>query len=107
MRSLADTGSKFEGTGFEKEQIGQIQVPVLIGATSAVGRRNGLSVRDAGDAVALLEGEPLLTPAKLRFCTDDRLDGFGTNVIFAEDFRKPAWMMVSTIIYLSVNVRHT
>jgi hypothetical protein len=31
-------GSKFEGTGFEKEQIGHIQVAVLAAAGSGVGR---------------------------------------------------------------------
>ena len=36
--ALAVVGSKFEGTGFEKEQIGHIQVAVLAGAGSGVGR---------------------------------------------------------------------
>ena len=31
----------------------------------------------------------------MRFWTDDRLEGFGTRVIFAEDFRKPAYCNVS------------
>jgi hypothetical protein len=55
MDSGAVCGSKFEGTGFEKEQIGHIHVPVLFGAGSEVGRWKGLSIR-AGDAVALREG---------------------------------------------------
>lgn len=49
-------GSKFEGTGFEKEHIGQIQVAELAGVGSEGGRWNGLSARDNGDAVALREG---------------------------------------------------
>jgi len=45
-------------------------------------------VRDDGDAFALLEGA--LRLVIFRFCTDDRLDGFGTRVILAEDFKNPA-----------------
>jgi len=86
--SFEECGSKFEGTGFEKEQIGHIQVAVLAAGGSETGRWNGLSVRDNGDAVALLEGAVRFDTA--RFCTDDRLEGLGTSVIFAEDFKKPA-----------------
>lgn len=60
---------------------------MLLGVGSEVGRWKGLSVR-AGDAVALLDGPLRLdTP---RVCTEDRLVGFGTRVILAEDFKKPA-----------------
>jgi hypothetical protein len=83
------SGSKFEGTGFEKEQIGHIHVAVLAGVGSDVGRWKGLSLRDNGDAVALLEGGTVRLDIA-RFCTEDRLEGFGTRVIFAEDFKKPA-----------------
>lgn len=86
--ALAVAGSKFEGTGLEKEHIGHIHVPALIGDDSAVGRWNGLSARDSGDAVALLEGVARLV--RLRCWIDDRFDGFGTSVILAEDFIKPA-----------------
>lgn len=48
--------SKLEGTGFEKVQMGQIQVALLAGTGSGGGRWNGLSTREAGDAVALLDG---------------------------------------------------
>lgn len=89
MCSLAVVGSKFEGTGFEKEHIVHIQVAVLAGVGSGVGKWNGLSARDDGEAVVLLEGVYRLDIA--RFCMEDRLGGFGTKVIFAEDFRKPAW----------------
>ena len=92
--SFAECGSKFEGTGFEKEQIGHIQVPVLVGGGSEVGRWNGLSVRDNGDAVALLDGAA--RPDTDRFCTEDRLEGLGTSVIFADDFKKPAYADVRT-----------
>lgn len=86
--SSAERGSKFDGTGFEKEHIGQIQVAVLVGEGSAVGKRNGLSVRDRGVAVAFLDG--ILRLATVRFWVEDRLEGFGTRVILAEDFKKPA-----------------
>lgn len=85
--TLAVVGSKFEGTGFEKEHIGQIHVPVVMGAGAALGNRKGESPRAIGLAVALLEG--VLRPDRLRFCTEDRLDGFGTRVILEEDLRKP------------------
>ena len=86
--SVAFWGSKFHGMGFEKEQMGHIHVALLLGGGSGVGRWNGLSVRDNGDAVALLEGAVRLDI--VRFCIEDRFDGFGTRVIFAEDLRKPA-----------------
>jgi hypothetical protein len=38
MDSGAVYGSKFEGTGFEKEQMVHIHVPVLFGTGSEVGR---------------------------------------------------------------------
>lgn len=86
--SFEACGSKFEGTGFEKEHIGQIQVAELAGGGSEVGRWKGLSARAKGDAVALREGAARVDTA--RFCAEDLLDGFGTRVIFADDFRKPA-----------------
>lgn len=68
--------------------MGQTQVALLAGAGSGGGRWKGLSAREAGDAVALLEG--VLSPAICLFCVDDRFEGFGTNVILAEDFKNPA-----------------
>lgn len=38
VRSSAVTGSKFDGTGFEKEHIGQIQVAVLADDGSGGGK---------------------------------------------------------------------
>ena len=92
---VAVCGSKLDGTGFEKEHIGQIQVAVLAGEGSGVRRWNGLSVRDNGDAVALLEGAVRLDID--RFCLEDRFEGFGTRVIFAEDFKNPAYPYVSSL----------
>jgi hypothetical protein len=91
--ALAVTGSKFEGTGFENEHIGHIHVAELAGGGSGVGKWKPPSALDKGEAVELLDG--LLKPETMRFCTDDRLEGFGTSVIFAEDLRKPACHNVS------------
>jgi hypothetical protein len=68
--------------------MGQTQVAFLAGAGSDGGRWNGISVCRAGDAVALREG--VANPAICLFCVEDRLEGFGTSVIFGEDFKKPA-----------------
>jgi len=81
-------GSKLEGTGFEKEQIGHIQVASRVGVGFAAGRWKGLSVRSDGDEVALREG--VLRLVTVRFCIEERLLGFGTRVILADDFKKPA-----------------
>jgi hypothetical protein len=94
VRSLAVVWSKFEGTGFENEQIGQIQVPVLADEGSGLGRWNGLSVRDSGEAVALLEGALRLDTA--RFWIEDRFSGLGIRVIFGEDFKNLPFERVST-----------
>jgi hypothetical protein len=48
VEALAVAGSKFDGTGLLKEQIGQIQVPLEgLGATRAEGRK-GLALLDEG-----------------------------------------------------------
>jgi hypothetical protein len=48
--SVAIVGSKFEGTGFEKEQMGQTHVPATTGdgAGETAGARNGLAEREPG-----------------------------------------------------------
>lgn len=56
VRSLAKCGSKFDGTGFENEQIGHIHVAFLFGAGSEEGTWKGVSDLDDSDAVALREG---------------------------------------------------
>lgn len=86
--AVAVAGSKFEGTGLENEQIGHIQVAELAGEGSGVGKWKLLPVIDKGDAVVLLEG-------LLRCWADGRLEGLGTRVIFAEDFKKPAWVALA------------
>jgi hypothetical protein len=71
--------------------MGQIHVPLLTGGASGAGRWNGLSVRDRGEAVALLDGPLRLETA--RFWIEDLFEGFGTSVIFGDDFRKPAYCL--------------
>lgn len=68
--------------------MGQTQVALFAGVGSDGGRWKELSVRKAGEAVALLEGVD--NPAMCLFCADDRFEGFGTSVIFGEDFMNPA-----------------
>ncbi len=46
---VAFPASKFEGTGFEKEQMGQTHVPVDCLAGGAAEAMNGLAVRVTGD----------------------------------------------------------
>lgn len=72
----ARAGSKLEGTGFEKEQIGHTHVALGGGGAGA-----GLPCRGGVDDA--LWGEAA-TPRVSCF------RGFGKSVILAEDFRKPA-----------------
>lgn len=89
---VAFAASKFEGTGFEKEQIGQTQVPVeSLGETAALGVK-GLLVRVTGDDND--EGYVLgvgveKSPERRREPTS-ALEALGNKVIFAEDLRNPA-----------------
>jgi hypothetical protein len=94
VRSLAVFGSKFDGTGLEWLQIVQIQVALLVGGGSGVGRWKGLSALARGVEVALREC--VLRSDMALFCIEDRFEGFGTSVILAEDLRKPAWEPLTT-----------
>ena len=60
--ALAACGSKFTGIGFEKLQMVQTHVAVVIGGGS-VGGRYALSLR-AGDAESVLDGEAALDKAR-------------------------------------------
>jgi hypothetical protein len=87
-------GSKLDGTGLENEHIGHTQVPttaddwvgtVLEGRKGLAEREDGeeedVSLWNDGDrGVLVLVTEP-----------NPRFNGFGTNVIFADDLRKPAY----------------
>lgn len=77
----------------EKEHIGQTHVALLAGRGSGGGRWNGLSERASGDEVALLEG--VLKLDTVLFWADARFEGFGIRVILGEDFRNPAFELVS------------
>lgn len=97
---FAVAGSKFEGTGFENVQMVQTHVAVLGGGCSTGGALKGLSARCSGDAVPLRGGvNP--RPGE-RDCSDDRLDGLGTKVTFADDLRNPA--CISCLSVCSINV---
>lgn len=90
--SLEVAGSKFEGTRFEKEHIGQIQV-ALVGIRCAgvllVVDPSGLPTRPAD------EGCPRSMLAVL--CAMEKcLAAFGYMVIFGDDFMKPACFHISS-----------
>lgn len=54
--------------------------------------------------MVLLEG--LLRPEMMRFWAEGRLEGFGTRVIFAEDFRKPALIALANEV-IEAGWKHT
>jgi hypothetical protein len=84
-------GSKLDGTGFENEQIGHIQVAFgsLTGAGEGAAARPGVAYRLGGvDPKELLgveyPGFGLLMAKVLCF------GALGNSVTFADDFKKPA-----------------
>jgi hypothetical protein len=90
---VAVLASKLDGTGFEKEHIGQTQVPVDCLKDGEAGRGvNGLVERETGDdddERYAREGALGVEDAMRRDPTPFR-NGLGYNVIFAEDLRNPA-----------------
>ena len=96
--ALARLGSKLDGIGFEKEQIGHIHVPVV--GLAELGTANGLLALVTGreeDSKRFVAGCVGLLPA-LRNDPRPRLRGFGWNVIFGEDLKKPACTTVSFVL---------
>jgi hypothetical protein len=89
VREFAVVGSKFEGIGLEKEQMGQIQVALgaIVGVCTipleGLSCRIGVAVPECGDAYK---------PAGVRIDKDACLLGFGNMVILGEDFRKRAYI---------------
>jgi hypothetical protein len=77
----ASAGSKLEGTGFEKEQIGQIQDALREGAGAGLLRRSGEPDEGLG---AIEVDRPRVS----------WLAGLGKRVILGEDLRKPAYVRV-------------
>ena len=74
----ASAGSKFDGTGLEKEQIGHTHVALCCGAGAGLPCRGGVPFDGlAGAGIA-----------EVRVSC---FRGLGYSVIFAEDFRKPAF----------------
>lgn len=98
--SEATEGSKFEGTGFVKVQIGQTQIAVFtIGVTrdTAFGRK-GLEDLDPGDEEDCWRRcTPGDRGAFCRIVPGVFLRGLGWIVTFAEDRRKPACRPVSIL----------
>lgn len=74
----ASAGSKLEGTGLEKEQMGQTQEALRDGAGAGLFRRSG----EAEAGLAVMEA------ARPRVSW---LAGLGKRVILGEDLRKPAY----------------
>ena len=72
-------GSKFWGTGFEKEQIGHIQVPPLTG-----GGLKGFALTWAAKG-----GRPWDAPDDCT-CLNGCFSCLGKSTTLGEDFRKPA-----------------
>jgi hypothetical protein len=71
--------SKLDGTGLENEHIGHTQVAFIdLGGF-------GDAPLEANACPLEADGRVLCCWMRLRFC------GLGKNVIFADDFRKPAW----------------
>lgn len=74
----ARAGSKLDGTGFEKEQMGHTQVALAgAGARAGAGGGTGLAWRGGVDGAE--------TP-RVRYRA-----GLGNRVILADEVRKPAW----------------
>lgn len=81
--AFAVTGSKLDGTGLEKLHIVQTQVAEV--ACDCSGFDLGLSERVRDDPFRWW-----LAPETAEGNMDERLGGFGINVIFAEDLKNPA-----------------
>lgn len=80
VRAFAVAGSKFEGTGFEKEQIGHTQVALGGGAAGAGDPRLSGVVDEELCTVVDEFGGP----------RDNLFEGLGYRVILGADFKKPA-----------------
>lgn len=90
--SFTKFGSKFDGTGFEKEHIGQIHVAVLSLAGAGEGATDlaGDPLNLGGEALAGLLNDGYVGTGLLITCVP-RLDGFGKSVTFGDDLtKKPA-----------------
>jgi hypothetical protein len=85
----AIAGSKFEGTGFEKEHIGQTHVALCCGAGAGLLYRGGVAV--VGLPGVAGTGAPRVSCFR----------GFGKKVIFAEDLRKPAYLSQPVLLHAS------
>jgi hypothetical protein len=78
----ASAGSKLDGTGFEKEQMGHTQVALAGGGGAGLLCRDGVDDDDATCGIAGTD-----TPR------DSCFRGFGYSVILGDDLRKPAYLL--------------
>lgn len=74
----ASAGSKLDGTGFEKEQMGHTQDALIEGAGAGLFRRSG-------------DPDEGLCASGADRPRDSWLAGLGNKVILGDDLRKPAW----------------
>jgi hypothetical protein len=81
----ASAGSKLEGTGFEKEQIGQTQDALREGAGAGAGlfRRSG----EPDEGLGAIEADSDSDRPRVSW-----LAGLGKRVTLGEDLRKPAYV---------------
>jgi hypothetical protein len=70
---FAVVGSKFEGTGFEKEHIGHIHVALIAGFNDGA----GLPYLCGGVEAGLVLEIGRFTGVAPRLCNESRFDGFG------------------------------
>jgi len=74
----ASAGSKLDGTGFEKEQMGHTQDALIEGAGAGLFRRSG-------------DPDEGLCASGADRPRDSWLAGLGNRVILGDGLRKPAW----------------
>jgi hypothetical protein len=91
---VAVLASKLDGTGFEKEHIGQTHVPVDCLSEYGAGRGvNGLLERETGDDEdeRYARGGAFGVVDAIRSDPRPFLDGLAYSVTFGDDLRNPAW----------------
>lgn len=84
--AFSDSGSKLDGTGFEKLQMGHTHVAAAVGG----GPRRAVPLPVPRGEPELLRARPGPTPEADRVCSEDRFAGLGKRVTFGDDLMKPA-----------------
>ena len=86
VRAFAAAGSKLEGTGFEKEHMGQTQVALWAGT----GAGEGVKERDGLPLSGVIESDVCTLLEESGVPRDGCFEGLGWSVILGADLRKPA-----------------